>query len=108
MAGALPDPEMPALTIADLGILRDVRVDSSGHVDIDITPTYSGCPALETIREGAAEAGERDSDQPRQAAARSQRLAAAPSVSPEHQSGLGPMRYYGGPKSPIWRAPAAN
>jgi ring-1,2-phenylacetyl-CoA epoxidase subunit PaaD len=51
MAGALPDPEMPALTIADLGILRDVRVDSSGHVDIDITPTYSGCPALETIRE---------------------------------------------------------
>jgi hypothetical protein len=58
--------------------------------------------------EGAAEAGERDSDQPRQAAARSQRLAAAPSVSPEHQSGLGPMRYYGGPKSPIWRAPVAN
>ena len=59
-------------------------------------------------RESAAEAGERNSDQPRQAAARSQRLAAAPSVSPEHQSGLGPMRYYGGPKSPIWRAPAAN
>ena len=59
-------------------------------------------------RESAAEAGERNADQPRQAAARSQRLAAAPSVSPEHQSGLGPMRYYGGPKSPIWRAPAAN
>jgi ring-1,2-phenylacetyl-CoA epoxidase subunit PaaD len=51
VAGALPDPEMPALTIADLGILRDVRIDSRGHVDIDITPTYSGCPALETIRE---------------------------------------------------------
>ena len=51
VAGALPDPEMPALTIADLGILRDVRVDGSGHVDIDITPTYSGCPALDTIRE---------------------------------------------------------
>ena len=42
---------MPALTIADLGILRDVRVDASGHVDVDITPTYSGCPALDTIRE---------------------------------------------------------
>jgi ring-1,2-phenylacetyl-CoA epoxidase subunit PaaD len=51
IAGALPDPEMPALTIADLGILRDVRVDSGGHVEIDITPTYSGCPALDTIRE---------------------------------------------------------
>ena len=51
VAGAIPDPEMPALTIADLGILRDVRVDASGHVDVDITPTYSGCPALDTIRE---------------------------------------------------------
>jgi len=51
MAGAIPDPELPALTIADLGILRDVRIDAAGHVDIDITPTYSGCPALETIRE---------------------------------------------------------
>ncbi len=50
-AGAIPDPEMPALTIADLGILRDVRIDASGHVDVDITPTYSGCPALDTIRE---------------------------------------------------------
>jgi ring-1,2-phenylacetyl-CoA epoxidase subunit PaaD len=50
LAGAVPDPEMPALTIADLGILRDVRVDRSGHVDVDITPTYSGCPALDTIR----------------------------------------------------------
>jgi ring-1,2-phenylacetyl-CoA epoxidase subunit PaaD len=50
-AGDIPDPEMPALTIADLGILRDVRVDPTGHVDIDITPTYSGCPALDTIRE---------------------------------------------------------
>ena len=50
-AGAIPDPEMPALTIADLGILRDVRIDSSGHVDVDITPTYSGSPALDTIRD---------------------------------------------------------
>ena len=50
-AGAIPDPEMPALTIADLGILRDVRVDRSGGVVVDITPTYSGCPALEVIRE---------------------------------------------------------
>jgi ring-1,2-phenylacetyl-CoA epoxidase subunit PaaD len=38
------------LTIADLGVLRDVRVDPSGHVDVTITPTYSGCPAMDTIR----------------------------------------------------------
>lgn len=44
------DPEIPVLTIEDLGILRDVRVDGSGHVDVDITPTYSGCPALDVIR----------------------------------------------------------
>lgn len=51
IVGAIPDPEMPALTIADLGILRDIRVDAAGHIDVDITPTYSGCPALDTIRE---------------------------------------------------------
>lgn len=50
VAGELPDPELPALTINDLGILRDVRVDAAGAVVIDITPTYSGCPALEVIR----------------------------------------------------------
>ena len=51
LAGEVTDPEMPALTIADLGILRDVQVDASGGVVVDITPTYSGCPALEVIRE---------------------------------------------------------
>lgn len=44
------DPEIPVLTIADLGILRDVRVDASGGIEVDITPTYSGCPAMEQIR----------------------------------------------------------
>jgi len=51
LAGDVPDPELPALTIAELGILRGVRVDDSGGVVVDITPTYSGCPALEMIRE---------------------------------------------------------
>ena len=50
VAAAVPDPEVPVLTIEDLGILRDVRVDASGHVDVDITPTYSGCPALDAIQ----------------------------------------------------------
>jgi ring-1,2-phenylacetyl-CoA epoxidase subunit PaaD len=44
------DPEIPVLTIEDLGILRDVTVDASGHVEVVITPTYSGCPAMDVIR----------------------------------------------------------
>lgn len=44
------DPEIPVLTIADLGVLRGVSVDD-GHVTVTITPTYSGCPALGVIEE---------------------------------------------------------
>jgi ring-1,2-phenylacetyl-CoA epoxidase subunit PaaD len=44
------DPELPIVTIAELGILRDVRIDADGDVEVDITPTYSGCPAMDTIR----------------------------------------------------------
>jgi ring-1,2-phenylacetyl-CoA epoxidase subunit PaaD len=44
------DPEVPVLTIEDLGILRDVREDPDGHVHVQITPTYSGCPAMDAIR----------------------------------------------------------
>lgn len=46
---AVVDPEIPVLTIADLGVLRDVRQDG-GRVTVTITPTYSGCPAMDTIR----------------------------------------------------------
>ncbi len=49
-AAAVLDPELPVLTIDDLGILRDVDVDTDGHVRVTITPTYSGCPAMESIR----------------------------------------------------------
>lgn len=44
------DPELPVLTIEDLGVLRDVTVDDAGRVEVTITPTYSGCPAMDTIR----------------------------------------------------------
>jgi len=43
------DPELPVLSIWDLGVLRDV-VQEKGTVVVTITPTYSGCPAMETIR----------------------------------------------------------
>lgn len=48
--GRVPDPEIPVLTIADLGVLRDVTVDDRGRVEVTITPTYSGCPAMDAIR----------------------------------------------------------
>jgi ring-1,2-phenylacetyl-CoA epoxidase subunit PaaD len=44
------DPEIPVLTIADLGILRSVSVDDIGRVEVVVTPTYSGCPAMDAIR----------------------------------------------------------
>ena len=50
VAAAVPDPEIPVLTIADLGILRDVQ-ESDGRVTVTLTPTYSGCPAMDTIRQ---------------------------------------------------------
>jgi ring-1,2-phenylacetyl-CoA epoxidase subunit PaaD len=50
VAASVPDPELPVLTIGDLGILRDVTVDDQGRVHVQVTPTYSGCPAMETIR----------------------------------------------------------
>jgi ring-1,2-phenylacetyl-CoA epoxidase subunit PaaD len=49
LVAAVVDPEIPVLTIDDLGILRDVRVGEGGAIEVTITPTYSGCPAMETI-----------------------------------------------------------
>lgn len=50
IAAAVADPEVPVLTIEDLGVLRAVESDGS-RVRVDITPTYSGCPAMDTIRD---------------------------------------------------------
>jgi ring-1,2-phenylacetyl-CoA epoxidase subunit PaaD len=49
VAAQVVDPEIPVLTIADLGVLRDVAV-IDGHVEVAITPTYSGCPAMNMIK----------------------------------------------------------
>ncbi|MCQ4160016.1 phenylacetate-CoA oxygenase subunit PaaJ [Roseomonas sp. GC11] len=48
-AATVPDPEIPSLSIADLGVLRDARLAEDGAVEVDITPTYSGCPAMAMI-----------------------------------------------------------
>ncbi|MDR3524036.1 MAG: phenylacetate-CoA oxygenase subunit PaaJ [Acetobacteraceae bacterium] len=48
-AASVSDPEIPVLSIADLGVLRDVRMDGDA-VEVTITPTYSGCPAMNMIQ----------------------------------------------------------
>ena len=50
VAETVPDPELPMLTLADLGVLRDVRTEEDGTVVVEITPTYSGCPAMGVMR----------------------------------------------------------
>ncbi len=47
---AVPDPELPVISVVDLGIVRGVRFDGSGCI-VTITPTYSGCPAMREITE---------------------------------------------------------
>ena len=59
VAAQVLDPELPVLTIEDLGILREVTEDDRGRVHVQITPTYSGCPAMETIRTDVIDALER-------------------------------------------------
>ena len=49
-AAAVNDPELPMLTLHDLGILRGIRIEEDGTVTVRITPTYSGCPALAEMR----------------------------------------------------------
>src|SRR6185503_10913655 len=48
-AASVVDPEVPVLTIEDLGVLRDVAIADDGAVEVSITPTYSGCPAMAVI-----------------------------------------------------------
>jgi ring-1,2-phenylacetyl-CoA epoxidase subunit PaaD len=48
LAASVPDPELPMLTVEDLGILRDVTAEGS-RLLVSLTPTYSGCPALPEI-----------------------------------------------------------
>jgi len=50
----IPDPEIPVISLVDLGVVRDVAVDGE-HVRIEFTPTFLGCPALETMRRAMEE-----------------------------------------------------
>lgn len=48
IAGSVPDPELPALTIGELGMVRDV-IETGEGIEVAITPTYNGCPAMGVI-----------------------------------------------------------
>lgn len=49
VASSVPDPEVPCVTVADLGILRSVEREEAGRIVVKLTPTYSGCPAVIAI-----------------------------------------------------------
>ena len=51
----LPDPEIPVISLVDLGVVRDVAVEGD-HVRVEFTPTFLGCPALEVMRDQMAAA----------------------------------------------------
>jgi ring-1,2-phenylacetyl-CoA epoxidase subunit PaaD len=53
------DPEVPVLSVRELGIVRDVEVDGAGAVTVTVTPTYSGCPAIQAIEQDITAALER-------------------------------------------------
>jgi ring-1,2-phenylacetyl-CoA epoxidase subunit PaaD len=52
--GEIPDPEIPVVSLVDLGVIRSVNVHE-GHVQVEFTPTFLGCPALEAMKRALEE-----------------------------------------------------
>lgn len=51
----IPDPEVPAISIVELGVVRNVEIINADSIKVQITPTYSGCPALKTMEDDVKE-----------------------------------------------------
>lgn len=49
IAGSVPDPELPVLTLRELGVVRAVHARGTDAVEVELTPTYTGCPAIEAM-----------------------------------------------------------
>ncbi|NGO15245.1 phenylacetate-CoA oxygenase subunit PaaJ [Streptomyces sp. HC44] len=49
LAGSVADPELPVITLHELGVLRAVHLRGAGAVEVELTPTYTGCPAVEVM-----------------------------------------------------------
>jgi ring-1,2-phenylacetyl-CoA epoxidase subunit PaaD len=103
VAETVTDPELPMLTLADLGVLREVRTEAGGAVVVEITPTYSGCPALGTMRADLVRAlhaaGFRDVDV---------RTVLSPAWSTDWISDAGRAKLAAGGIAPPGRAPARS
>ncbi len=51
LLSAIPDPEIPVITIIELGVIRDIEITDETSISLKITPTYSGCPAMKQIED---------------------------------------------------------
>ena len=60
IACEVPDPEIPAVNLGELGIVRDVEIDANGIAIVKLTPTYSGCPAVQVIEDSVSLALEKE------------------------------------------------
>jgi ring-1,2-phenylacetyl-CoA epoxidase subunit PaaD len=49
LVGEVPDPELPVISLAELGVLRGLEVTGPGRVEVELTPTWTACPALDTM-----------------------------------------------------------
>ena len=49
------DPEIPVLTVLDMGVIRYAKITGAGKAIVKITPTYSGCPAMDVIADDITE-----------------------------------------------------
>lgn len=52
---AVKDPEIPVISVVDLGVIRDVKVSAEGEVVVELTPTFAGCPALQAMKDSIQE-----------------------------------------------------
>jgi len=60
LLAAVPDPEIPVLSVLDLGVVRHLRERTDGIIEVGVAPTYSGCPATPVIKADIIHALERD------------------------------------------------
>ena len=56
IASNVPDPEIPVISLGELGIVRAVEIDQAGNATVQLTPTYSGCPAVQVIEDNVVAA----------------------------------------------------
>ncbi len=60
LLAGVPDPEIPVLSVLDLGVVRHLRQRADGTIEVGVSPTYSGCPATPVIKADIVQALERD------------------------------------------------